>query len=380
MKDSRVVLPLLLACLALGPPVPEAPARGSSVAHASDVDLTLFLIGDAGNPEPRGEPVLRALEREVARDPARSLVVFLGDNVYPSGLPPGDDPARPEMERRLDTQVDAVKRPGGRGIFVPGNHDWGDGAGGWEAVRRQTARIDERGAPLVSALPRDGCPGPEVLDAGEHLRLVALDTEWWLRGGPKPVHPTSDCPADSEQEVLEALRRALDSAGGRRAVVAAHHPLASGGPHAGYFTLRQHLFPLTDAKKRLWIPLPLIGSLYPLARKAGVSEQDMSNPVNARMREALEGVFRERSPLAYASGHEHNLQVFDGRSARYLLVSGAGIYGHTNTARRVEGTRYVSSKAGFMRLDLERSGRVRLGVLEVDRRGQAAERWAAWLD
>jgi hypothetical protein len=98
------------------------------------------------------------------------------------------------------------------------------------------------------------------------------------------------------------------------------------------------------------------------------------------MREALEGVFRERPPLAYASGHDHDLQVFDGRSARYLLVSGAGIYGHTLAAGRIERTSYVSSKAGFMRLDLERSGRVRLGVFEVHRRGEATGRWAAWLD
>jgi hypothetical protein len=32
-----------------------------------------------------------------------------------------------------------------------------------------------------------------------------------------------------------------------------------------------------------------------------------------------------------------------------------------------------------MRLDVERSGRVRLAVLEVDRAGGATERFAAWL-
>jgi len=378
------ILPLLL--LLLAQPLPgglgaEERSRPAVVAPAADVDLALFLIGDAGDPDRRGEPVLRALGRAIARDPGRSLVVFLGDNVYPSGLPPADDRDRPEMERRLDTQVDAVKGRGARAVFVPGNHDWdGGGAGGWEAVRRQVARIDERGGSLVSALPKGGCPGPAVVDAGERLRLVVLDTQWWLHEGPRPIHPTSSCAADSEEEVRAALRQALDGADDRHVVVAAHHPLASGGPHAGYFTLRQHVFPLTDAKKGLWIPLPLIGSLYPLARKAGVSAQDMANPVNARMREALESAFRERPPLAYAAGHEHNLQVLDGRSARYLLVSGAGIHGHTLKARRIEGTRYVSSAAGFMRLDLERGGRVRLAVLEVDAHGQAAERWAAWLD
>ncbi|HEV2125867.1 MAG TPA: hypothetical protein VGW38_24180, partial [Chloroflexota bacterium] len=52
----------------------------------------LFLIGDAGLPAPGGEPVLAALKKAVSWDPDRSLVVFLGDNVYPAGLPDSTSP------------------------------------------------------------------------------------------------------------------------------------------------------------------------------------------------------------------------------------------------------------------------------------------------
>jgi Calcineurin-like phosphoesterase len=363
---------LLAAVLASAAPAPVAPAR--------DVARTLLLIGDAGDPAPGGEPVLQALSRELAQAPSRTLVVFLGDNVYPAGLAARGAPGREEGERRLDTQVGVVLASGARGIFLPGNHDWSEGGpDGWAAIRREVERVNAHGAPAVSMLPEGGCPGPVVKDVGSWLRLVLLDTQWWLHEFDKPEDPDSGCPQDSETEVLSALHDALRTAGARHVVVAAHHPLATGGPHGGYFTLKQHLFPLTDANRSLFIPLPLIGSLYPLARRAGASLQDLANAQNRQMREGLESVFRDHPPLVYASGHEHALQVLDGSSARHLLVSGAGIYAHESSVKKLPATRFASKKAGFMKLEIQRDGRVRLGVIEVDRRGSAVERYAAWL-
>ena len=380
MRRALHVLLIGLPALAAA----QAPVRPAPAADSADIDTVLFLIGDAGDPEPGGEPVLEALSRDVARDPGRSFVVFLGDNVYLHGLGAPDDPSRREMERRLDTQVEAVKSAGGRGVFIPGNHDWGGAEGeareGWESVRREQRRVDERGAPLVSFFPKDGCPGPDVQDVGEELRLVFLDSQWWLRSkGPKPVSPTSTCAAASPEEILAALKSALVTAGARRVVVAAHHPLRSGGPHGGYFSFRQHVFPLTEAKKWLWVPLPIIGSIYPLSRQNGGTPQDASGALNQAMRKAFESAFQEHPPWVYAAGHEHALQVLQGESARHLLVSGAGIYSHESGVRAIEGTRYASSEAGYMRLDVTRDGRARLGVVEVDKKGKAREAYSEWL-
>lgn len=357
-----------------------AAAATPAVPAAQDVSETLILIGDAGDPAPGGEPVLTALTREIARDPTHTVVVFLGDNLYEVGLSPPGFPGRAEQERRLDTQVDVARAAGARTFFVPGNHDWaGEGPDGWNAIRRQAERIDARGQGQVEMLPKGGCPGPAVEDVGPFLRLVLLDTQWWLHSFDKPVDPTSTCPQDSEAEVLAALNDALQTAGTRHVVVAAHHPLATGGPHGGYFTFRQHLFPLTDAKKGFWLPLPLIGSLYPMARKAGATSQDIASAVNGHMREALESVLRDHPPLAFAAGHEHALQVIEGHSARHLLGSGAGIYAHEEAVRRIKGSRFASSKAGFMKLQFQKDGRVRLGVLEVNKRAETVESYAEWL-
>jgi hypothetical protein len=351
-----------------------------AAAPLAELETAVYLIGDAGNPA-RRDPVLAALQREVARDPARSLVVFLGDNVYPRGLPPAGAPDRAEMERRLLAQIEVVRDTGTRAIFIPGNHDWNNyDTGGWEAIRRQGRFVAERGGPAVALLPGEGCPGPSVRDVEEHLRLVALDTQWWLHDFEKPAHPASECPQDSEAEVLDALAAALGDTDGRHVLVVGHHPLASGGLHGGYFGWRDHIFPLRARKSWLWIPLPGIGSAYPAARRRGLSNQDLSGLLNRKMREGLEGVFAKSAPLAYAAGHEHNLQVLKGKDVKHILVSGAGYFGHLSRAEQTPATVFARALSGYMRMEVGRNGQVRLAVITVDASAHATEVFTTMLE
>ncbi len=355
-------------------PVPAAPS--------AEIDVTLFLIGDAGAPAapPDSEPVLVALRAAAAAAP-HPVIAFLGDNVYPRGLPDSSAPDRLDAERRLNEQLGVARATGAHAIFVPGNHDWDrQGPDGWDAIQREQRFIAAAGDPRASLLPAGGCPGPAVVDLGQVVRLVALDTQWWLHDGPKPEDPTSSCPADSEREVVDSLRAALRAAGGRVVVAVAHHPLASGGPHGGHFGWQAHLFPLRAVKSWLWIPLPLIGSAYPVARERGVSSQDAPSPAYRRMRAALDSAFAGLGPLVYAAGHDHTLQVIGGTSARYELVSGAGIFGHHDRVTALDSTRFASSASGFMRIEFLRDHRARLGVTVVDRRGGAVEAFALWLE
>lgn len=365
---------LVAACAGASPIVaPPVPA-------GARVEATLFLIGDAGAPAPAGEPVLQALAQALGNAQGEQVVVFLGDNIYPRGLPDSAAPDRPEMERRIDTQVDVVLGAGARGIFVPGNHDWArHSSDGWNAIRRQEGWIAVRGAPAVTMLPGGGCPGPSVVDVGTRVRLVLLDTQWWLQGDPKPG-PGSGCRAADEGAVADSLRADLAGAAGRSVIVAAHHPLESAGVHGGFFGIEDHVFPLRVVRPWLWLPLPGLGSIYPLARQNGISNQDQTGPVNRRMRKMFEAAMRDHPPLVWASGHEHNLEVLEGTSARWLLVSGAGYYGHEGAAFRRTDMRFGAAAPGFMRIEFLADGRIRLGVLAVDRQGRSTERFALWLE
>ena len=355
---------------------PEAPAPAVA---PEEIETTLFLIGDAGAPHDE-EPVLIALERLVTEAPAAKLIVYLGDNIYPMGLPDTGATGRDGAEKQLLAQVAVGTRTQTRTIFIPGNHDWEYmGPGGWEAIRRQAAFIEIYGAPYVSMLPTGGCPGPEIIDTGR-VRLIFIDTQWWLHDFEKPRDSTDGCREYERPQAIRALDSAIAQAGERHVVVAAHHPLRTGGIHGAHLGLLPHLFPLRTLFDDLWVPLPIIGSYYAFNRKQGASNQDVNGPENVRMRRALDWVFARRKPLVYVSGHEHDLEVLRGHSARHLLISGSGIYGHVTEVHQTDATRFGAALSGFMRLDVLRDGRVRLGVLTVDSDATTTEAFSAFLE
>jgi hypothetical protein len=297
-------------------------------------------------------------------------------------MPDSADPTRHAAERALTQQLRVLQASGARGFFVPGNHDWDRmQPGGWDAIQRQERFIAAAGDGAV-LLPGGGCPGPVVVDVGAVVRLLALDSQWWLQDGPKPQGPTSSCPAPSEGAVIDSVRAALQTAGKRGVVVVAHHPPASGGVHGGHFGWQDHIFPLRNIKSWMWIPLPIIGSVYPIARVEGISSQDIPSPAYTRMRVALDSAFASAParPLIYAAGHEHTLQVIAGTSTRYVLVSGTGTFGHIDRVTALDSTRFARSASGFMRVEFLRDGRARLGVMIVDRAGGTTEEFGLWLN
>jgi len=353
------------------PPVPQA-------AH-DDIEVSVYFIGDAGAPAEGGEPVLEALRDDLRSNPGDPLVLFLGDNLYPKGMPELGAPDRPEAERRLDAQIQAVLDGGARGVFIPGNHDWQQGGNdGWWRIHRQAVHVDQH-KPDVELLPRNGCPGPVERDVGSRLRLIIIDTQWYLHGGPKPTG-WSPCGVRSIDDLGDSLAAAVARAGDREVVVAAHHPMESTGPHGGHFTFKQNVFPLTEVADWAYLPLPIIGSLYPLSRQWGISSQDQSGKHYKAMVAAFDSAFAERPPLVFAGGHEHSLEVLEGETVRFLLVSGAGYYGHSSAISWRDNVRFAASASGYMRLDVLHSGRIRLGVVTVDESGSGTEAFSLYLD
>lgn len=408
----RSWLVVLIGLQGCGTAIVAPPADPADPPEPSDIVTTLFLIGDAGSPAPR-EPVLVSLERDVRAAPAEKAIVFLGDNVYPRGLPPAESPDRREAERRLLDQMQVGLRTGTRTWFVPGNHDWNYmGPGGWDAMKRQTAYIAAHGGRLVHLLPRNGCPGPEVVDLGPRFRLIMLDTQWWVHEYDRPADSTAGCGTWTEDQVVDSLRVAVlgaetkdsvqaagDSAQERRdstaadsleavadtirdrvVVVLAHHPLATFGEHGGHFSWLDQIFPLRRFASWLWIPLPGIGSAEAVARREGNTNQDLAGPRYQRMLDGFAKAFQDHPPLVFAAGHDHNLQVLRGVRARYVLVSGGGIYQHLSEVGFAPETRYAAEASGYMRLDALEDGKIRLGVIVVDGTGEGKETFGAYLE
>jgi len=300
------------------------------------VSATLFLVGDAGEANPERDDVLTHLSSQL-RDAGGGtpdhpvLVAFLGDNIYDEGLP--TEPSREDLEK-LDGQVLALGDfPGVSGVFLPGNHDWANGASiedGRAAIARQSEWIEQvRPGRDIRFLPDDGCPGPVGRELGTSAYLVFIDTEWLLR------RPEQRC--GTADAFYERLSQELRAHTDRRLLILAHHPLVSGGPHGG------NVAPLEKGPFVYWI-----------ASKSGASAQDLSSGRYADMiRRLHEAIDRSGArPLAFAAGHEHSLQVvgMSGLGApAFQLVSGAG--SKTERSRWIEGMRYATDGFGYMRLD-----------------------------
>jgi hypothetical protein len=292
------------------------------------------LIGDAGAPLPN-DPTLAALGRWGDRDPERSTVLFLGDNVYPDGL----RPAEPKRgEGILLQQLRATRAPK---IFVPGNHDWGySGRAPMQPGRllAQQRFIDANGQGRAELLPPDGCPGPverTLVPPGDSLArglvVVLVDFHWWLL----PVEDRPHCVGIPDTRAFVAeLDRVLAAHRDENVVVAAHHPLRSGGTHGG----------LT---RGFWTDLG--ASIY--YRISGPI-QDVWEPTYAEMIGVVSKALSRNPPLAFVAGHEHSLQLIDGGdAARLFVVSGAGSADRITGVTAIDGTLFAHSHTGFVVLD-----------------------------
>ncbi len=351
-----------------------------------DVKYRILLIGDAGEPnKEKDEPVLQTLRQWAEVMPQKTMIIFLGDNIYERGMPQKrDTDAREEAERRLLAQLRVVKANeahGLRGLFIPGNHDWAKGGkDGQETVKQQAQYVNQILSDNENFLPKGGCPGPAMPTmVDKHgVRVIVLDTQWWLHN--KEWKPTILCPQGDKDAVINKLKDLLQSGEDQQVMVVAHHPLASHGPHGGFFDWKDHLFPVTHLVEWLWIPTPIVGSLYPIARQHWVKhKQDLAGSDNKdmvrRLKKALEEVRSKTKPLIYAAGHEHSLQVLRGDSAHYILVSGAGSKAKVTPVSHGDDTLFAHSHPGFMAVDFMKDRRVLLRVIEPGGKGVVFLKW-----
>ena len=288
-----------------------------------DNSFEIFLIGDTGNiSRHKPDAVLETLKAHINKE-QNSAIVFLGDNIYPRGLPPVGHLLRKEAEATLNAYKESLKDYHGKVVFISGNHDWNKGRkDGYEYVLRQEKYLENLFGKNVF-LPSNGCPGPSVVQINPEVCLVLINTQWWLQPGFKPIGPQYGCRVASENDFFDDLVKVLDDNRHKRIIVAGHSPVYSYAIHGGRYKFRHHLFPFTIYHQKAYVPLPFIGSILPLYRKYFGAKEDIAHPRYRRLRNKLKEIFEEYSGLIYASGHEHNLQHIT-KNQNHFIVSGAG--------------------------------------------------------
>ena len=374
-RNTNLVLPvsiiflffLTTSCGTINPYYGKSYRNWESLSPPDTAKLahTVFLIGDAGTLD--NNPVLQLMNRQMQQADSittkgdttaasQNAVVFLGDNIYYYGLPEEDAIDREEKEKIINNQMDALHDFRGRKIFIPGNHDWRESSpGGLETLNRQEEYIENYGDSTIEMLPNLGCPGPYEIHLTDDMLLIIVDSEWWLTPHEKPVGPENGCFVDDRFDFIVQLEDIVQRNTDKNILIVQHHPLFSNGNHGTRFSLKDNIFPLTLVRDNLYIPLPVIGSLYPLLRKYGLAREDIPNPVYQELIEEELSVIEDKPNIVFAAGHDHNLQLRDYKEISHI-ISGSG--GKTNFATRGSDASYVQQIMGFCRLDYYDNGEV----------------------
>ncbi|MEZ4965742.1 MAG: metallophosphoesterase [Saprospiraceae bacterium] len=342
---------------------------------------TMYLVGDAGYlPEKGVNPVLVHLKKELAQEKKAASVLFLGDNIYPHGMPRKSEPeARKEAEQRIEAQMDAVADFKGEVIFIAGNHDWANGLSGRRREERYVEEYlnkkhgvdDEDDKKWKNYfLPDDGCSGPEVVEISKDLVVIAIDSEWWLTDWNREPDINDGCEIKSRTHFLFAMENILRKYRNRNVVLAMHHPPHTYGPHGGKFHIKQHLFPLTELSPNLYIPLPGLGTLAALLRAGGGSKQDAANGTYKSLMHGLLTGAKKNGRYIFASGHEHALQYIED-DQQYYVVSGSG--SKVSPVGKGKGSKFSYGAPGYSTLEFYDNGECWVQFWVPDTSGATAQ-------
>ena len=337
-----------------------------------DVKLlhTVYFVGDAGeetNIQKRNLQLLRRLGEDA---PVKVSCIFLGDNIYPLGMPKKDSGVQRDIaESTMNSQMEVLAGIADDVVFIGGNHDWAKGKpGGLAAMKRQDKYVKSADLDGVRVKPDDGCPGPEFIEIGESAVIVLIDSQWWLQDWSTEKDINDKCGIRSRFGFLSDLSNELNDYKEKQVIIAAHHPPISSGSHGGYFTFSDHVFPLTKLNKYLYVPLPVIGSIYPVYRSTFGNVQDQPHPKYREYIEALEVATEGHDNVIIVSGHEHALEYHED-DGRHYVVSGSG--SRISPVASPVTQKYGHGAGGFVQMDIYERGGVEIHFWEPDENGNA---------
>ena len=333
-------------------------------AQEDTITQRIVLIGDAGQLTNGKHPVVDAVRNLIKLD-KKTTILFLGDNLYRNGLPNDQSPNYNSARAVLDSQLSIADNTPAKVYMIPGNHDWQNGsAGGYDAILRQqlyvTFAINKKN---VTYYPEGGCPGPVAVELGKDVVMILFDSQWWLHAYDKPGIE-SDCSYKTKDQLVAQIADLAARNSKKLIILACHHPFKSNGPHGGVFTLKQHIFPFTDISSKAYLPLPILGSAYPIARSVFGAPQDLSYPAYTEMIDRISTAIKAVAPnIIFVSGHEHNLQYIKDSSYNYI-ISGGGCK-EQRVSKNPKNSLFSTESQGFSVLEVSKNKNVTVNFYTV---------------
>jgi hypothetical protein len=293
----------------------------ATFATAQDsVVRRIIFIGDAGEMNADQKAVIQSAAEKILNN--KTTVIYLGDNIYPTGMALPGTKNETQAKEVLQSQFMPMRSKGAPVYFIPGNHDWDRmGADGLEKIKLQWQYLKNQNDSLLRLVPANGCPDPYEIEVSDSLVIIAFDSEWWLFPFEKN-NPDAMCECKTKDEITARFEELFYKNRYKTILLASHHPFQTYGRHGGYYSWKDHLFPFTAVNKNFYLPLPVIGSLYPFLRTTFPRAEDMGHPLYEDMIHKINIITDSIPNVVHVAGHEHALEFI--KNDQTQIVSGAG--------------------------------------------------------
>ena len=315
--------------------------------NPKDIAHTFYLIGDAGNADQESsKEILDQFQTHLDSANSNSTVLFLGDNIYPKGMPKNKGKERDLAKEKLKDQIALTNNFKGKTIFIPGNHDWY--SKGIQGLKEQQDYIVEKTDNKNAFLPKNGC-GIDSKKIEKNIELITIDSEWFLADWNKNPGINEKCNIKTREDFFSEFEGKLNKNQNKTIIVALHHPILDHGSHGGFFSLQKQIFPLENK-----IPLPILGSAINIFRAtSGITHQDQSNPNYQKLADRLKTLLADRDNVIVVSGHDHNLQYIE-KDNIHQIISGSG--SKNEAATTVFPNDFSYGNNGYAVLNISKSG------------------------
>lgn len=315
---------------------------GSNIQYSDSLKLkhSIYFIGDMGE-APLVDSNIKMLKKQLDFSKENGTLVVLGNSISKEYL----DKDREDDEfvsHDLNRFLTLAKDFSGEVVFIPGDREWTlDRKNGWESLQSFENYVEEYIGKGDVFLPSGGCPGPIELELTDDIVLLIVDSQWWLHLGEKPE---AECGFENTADFLIQLSDVFKRNENKKLVLASHHPVYSGGKHAGNF------------------PFPGPVELY---RKFIGTPQDFASPYYKQMRYMAKQMIGKSPRMISVSAHDNSLQLKKIEDV-FQVISGSASKTEYVNKKKMD---FALSEIGFSKLNFYQNGSVYLEFWSVGENG-----------
>jgi len=310
------------------------------------VVYSVFLLGDPG--EDNSGAALEIVNASVGKNDTSHAIVIFGKAIETKSKKDGDTEKKKSV-------IETLNNDKGKIIFIP-DPDL--------KIKKATeikSQIEKDLTGRQVFIPDPGCMSKDELFLTNDL--VAIPVQSILRDE-EDILKKHGCETDDQVELVDEVKDFVDNNQRKNILMLAYYPMLNLGNHGGHFAWRQHLFPFTDLNKNLYIPLPIVGSIYYLLRSGLGFNNDQAYPSYKSYRRKMARALSEYNNVIYASGLEHNFQYYKINKQDFIITNSSGEKSWVGKNQRA-GFTYAGS--GLVKLSYLKNGEVWMETIVPDK-------------